>query len=203
MIKNIIFDFGDVFINLDKTATLRELNGLGLSELSPKLLELFQAYEKGVLNTAAFIEEARAFFPEARSEDLTAAWNAILLDLPEYRLQFLERYAKTATYRMFLLSNTNALHMAYVAQTMGSSRFKRFLSCFQQVYLSYEMQMRKPEPEIFQYVLNQQKLIPAETLFIDDTQENIITASALGISVWHINPEKEDIVNLDKKLIHG
>ncbi|MBT8223820.1 MAG: HAD family phosphatase [Eudoraea sp.] len=203
MIKNIIFDFGDVFINLDKAATLRELNRLGLNELDPELLQLFQAYEKGVLTTAVFMEEAKAFFPAARSADLTAAWNAILLDFPEYRLHFLESFFKTTSYRMFLLSNTNALHMAHVAQTMGKPRYERFLNCFQHVYLSYEMQMRKPDPEIFQYVLDRHKLKPEETLFIDDTLENIIVASDLGISVWHINPEEEDIVNLDKKLIHG
>ncbi len=203
MIKNIIFDFGDVFINLDKSATLRELNRLGLSELDPNLLQLFQEYEKGMLSTEAFMAEAKAFFPGANPTDLTAAWNAILLDLPEYRLTFLESLAKSDTYRLFLLSNTNALHMSYVAQTMGRSRYKRFLKCFHHVYLSFEMQMRKPEPEIFQYVLDRQNLSPKETLFVDDTHENILEASSQGLLVWHINPEQEDIVNLDKKLIHG
>ena len=203
MIKNIIFDFGDVLINLDKAATLRELNRLGLGELDPELLGLFHQYEKGILTTSGFMEQAKAFFPGARSADLTAAWNAILLDFPEYRLHYLESLAKNASYRMFLLSNTNALHMDHVAQKMGKNQYKRFLNCFHHVYLSYEMQMRKPEPEIFQYVLDRHKLKPEETLFIDDTHENILVAAQLGISVWHINPEEEDIVNLDKKLIHA
>ena len=203
MIKNIIFDFGDVFINLDKAATLRELNKLGMKEPKPELLQLFFAYEKGIINTSQFLEEVGPIFPGASKERLTAAWNAILLDLPEYRLQFLESLAELNAYQLFLLSNTNSLHMSYVQATMGDRRFERFMNCFVEVYLSHQMKMRKPETEIFQHVLEQQGLSPRETLFIDDTLENIESAARLGLSVWHLNPEKDDIVDLSKKLPNG
>lgn len=203
MIKNIIFDFGDVFINLDKAATLRELNKLGLKELKPELLQLFLGYEKGIITTSQFLEQVAPIFPGASRERLTTAWNAILLDLPEYRLQFLESLVELNSYQLFLLSNTNSLHMEHVQETMGEGRYERFMNCFVEVYLSHEMKMRKPEAEIFQHVLEQQGLAPRETLFIDDTLENIESAARLGLSVWHLNPEKEDIINLSKKLPHG
>ena len=203
MIKNIIFDFGDVFINLDKAATLRELNSLGLKELKPELLQLFLSYEKGDLTTSQFLEHTAPIFPGASRERLTAAWNAILLDLPEYRLQFLESLVELNAYQLFLLSNTNSLHMAHVRETMGVHRYERFMNCFVEVYLSHQMNMRKPETAIFQHVLEHQGLAPEETLFIDDTLENIETAARLGLSVWHLNPEEDDIVNLSKKLAHG
>lgn len=200
MIKNIIFDFGDVFINLDKAATLRELNKLGLSELQPDLLELFLGYEKGTFSTASFLEQVRPFFPEVPASELISAWNAILLDLPEYRLEFLESFAKAHPYRLFLLSNTNDLHITHVAETLGKNRYERFMRCFESVCLSHEMLMRKPEPEIFTYMLEQFGLAPGETLFIDDSLENTLSAASLGIQVWNLDPEQEDIIALDKKL---
>ncbi|MBT8321478.1 MAG: HAD family phosphatase [Eudoraea sp.] len=200
MIKNIIFDFGDVFINLDKEATLRELNRLGMSQLIPELMELFLAYEKGSFSTASFIERVKPFFSNTPFEELVSAWNAILLDLPEHRLEYLESLAKSGSYRLFLLSNTNALHMAHVAETMGKSRYNRFINCFEWVGLSHEMQMRKPEPGIFRYFLKEFGLNPTETFFVDDNLENTQAAASLGIRVWHIIPEQEDIINLNKKL---
>jgi len=200
MIKNIIFDFGDVFINLDKEATMRELNRLGLSELNPELMALFLAYERGTFSTNAFIEKVRPFFPSTPSEELISAWNAILMDFPEHRLEFIESLAKDGSYRLFLLSNTNTLHMTHVAKTMGESRFYRFINCFESVYLSHEMKMRKPEPEIFRYILEQCELEAAETFFVDDNLENTQSAARLGIHVWHLIPEHEDIITLSKKL---
>lgn len=200
MIKNIIFDFGDIFINLDKAATSRELNRLGMTQPDPELMNLFLAYEKGSFSTPSFIERVKPFFPEAAEEHLKGAWNAILLDFPEYRLEFLETLVRDNSYRLFLLSNTNELHMAHVEEAMGKSRFARFTSCFESVCLSHELQMRKPEPEIFQYMMDQFRLDPKETFFVDDTLENVQSAARLGIRVWHLIPEEEDIITLDKKL---
>ena len=200
MIKNIIFDFGDVFINLDKAATLRELNRLGMSEPDPDLMKLFLAYEKGSFSTTSFIEQVKPIFPNAKEDQLIEAWNAILLDFPDYRLEFLEGLAQKGSYRLFLLSNTNELHITHVEEAMGNDRFNRFKRCFESFCLSHEMQMRKPEPEIFQYMLRHFDLKPSETLFIDDNLENTQSAARLGIRVWHIIPEKEDIISLTKKL---
>lgn len=200
MIKNIIFDFGDVFINLDKAATLRELNRLGMSQPDPGLMALFLAYEKGNFSTSSFIEQVKPFFPHTPTDQLKLAWNAILLDLPEYRIEFLESLAQDGTYRLFLLSNTNELHMAHVEEYMGKSRFDRFTNCFESVCLSHQMQMRKPEPEIFHFMLEQFDLNPTETFFVDDNLENTESAASLGIRVWHLIPGEEDIINLNKKL---
>ncbi|MCX2719366.1 HAD family hydrolase [Lentiprolixibacter aurantiacus] len=200
MIKNIIFDFGDIFINLDKAATLRELNQLGMSEPDPELMHLFLAYEKGSFSTASFLERVKPFFPNVEDRQLISAWNAILLDFPDYRLEFLEALARSNSYRMFLLSNTNELHMTYVKESLGNSHFSRFANCFESVCLSHEMQMRKPEPEIFRYMLERFELQPNETFFVDDNLENTQSAAGLGIRVWHLNPGIEDIVDLSKKL---
>lgn len=200
MIKNIIFDFGDIFIDLDKPATLKEMEKLGYNEVQPEMITLAQNYEMGLVSNANFVSEINNFIPNANSEQIQNSWNAILKDFPEYRLTFIEEFKKTHDYRLFLLSNTNDLHIEYVKKTMGWNRFKRFKDCFEQFYLSYEIKMRKPNADIFEFVLNQNQLKAEETLFIDDTKENTDTARQLGIHSWHLQVGQEDITNLKNKL---
>ncbi|MEN8789023.1 MAG: HAD family phosphatase [Flavobacteriaceae bacterium] len=202
MIKNIIFDFGDVFIDLDKEATSRMLIKLGFAGITPELMELFKAYETGRISTELFVEKAGKWVPGADEAQLRMAWNAILLDFPEYRLDFLKDLSGEERYRIFLLSNTNELHLERVMQKMGEVRYKRFLSCFEHCYFSHEVKMRKPDAEIFEYVLDRHRLLPDETLFIDDTQEHILSAAKLGIHTWHLKVGEEDIVSLKSKLPH-
>ncbi len=200
MIKNIIFDFGDVFINLDKPATIRKMEKLGYQDPTPKFEHLIKRYEKGLISTKKFIFEANNIYTEASPEQLIDAWNAIILDFPEYRLEFLENLAKEREYRLFLLSNTNELHVEKVIQNMGAARFKRFKNCFDRFYLSHEIHHRKPDMEIYQFVLDNNQLNVSETLFIDDTPENTDTAEKLGVKTWNLKVGSEDIINLKSKL---
>ncbi len=200
MIKNLILDFGDIFINLDKAATPREMAKFGLTELTPNLDGLFKEYEKGTISSTTFLEVLEKEVPNASKEQLIQAWNAILLDFPEYRLEFLEELATKKQYRLFLLSNTNEIHIDFVKQAMGPAKYHRFKTAFEQFYLSYEMGMRKPDTEIFEFLLEQHQLIPAETLFVDDTKENTHAAATLGIQVWNLKVGKEDIIHLNTQL---
>ena len=199
MIENIIFDFGDVFLNLDKPATAREMVKYGFKEITPELEILFNDYEKGVIGTEVFLKDTGSLFPNANYQNLIDAWNAILLDFPEYRLQFLEELSNSKKHRLFLLSNTNDLHIKEVKRKMGQN-FIRFQACFEVFYLSYEMGMRKPDAEIFDFVLHENKLDPSVTLFVDDTKENIDTACSLGIKTWHLQVGKEEVTELNKHL---
>ena len=108
--------------------------------------------------------------------------------------------AKENSYRLFLLSNTNALHIPHVMKIMGNESFERFKNSFEQFYLSHEIQLRKPNHEIFQFVLEQNRLDPQDTLFIDDTKENTDAAKELGINTWNLIVGKEDVVNLKERL---
>lgn len=200
MIKNIIFDFGDVFINLDKEATLKEMNTLGLSEPTPELYTLAKSYEVGKLSSAAFQNSLHHIFPEATPQALTRAWNAIILDFPETRLKFIEELSREANYRLFLLSNTNEMHIKYVKETMGIENYERFKACFEQFYLSHEIKLRKPNTDIYEFVLQKNKLNPKETLFIDDTEENTEGAKTLGIKCWHLQVGVDDITDLKDRL---
>ncbi|WP_255610438.1 HAD family hydrolase [Robertkochia aurantiaca] len=200
IIKNIIFDFGDIFINLDKPASLREICKLLPDfNLSPEVADMNERYEKGRVTTSEFIAFYRTHTGELSEKDLRFCWNAILKDFPDYRMEFLESIAKSEKYRLFLLSNTNEMHIEWVRKSMGEDQFMKFRSFFEVFYLSHEMGMRKPDKEIFEFVIDTNQLEAANTLFIDDTPENTEAAALTGLQTWNLIPGKEDIVQLFEK----
>lgn len=195
MIKNIIFDFGDIFINLNKPATFKALEKLGIQDIDKEMQQILHQYEEGKISTENFL----AFFYKKfkiSNEDLTFAWNTILLDFPSYRLEFLKRLKSSKKYRLFLLSNTNELHISWIQNNWGATLYAEFQNCFEQFYVSHEINMRKPNSDIYEFVLQKNNLKAAETFFIDDTIENTSAAEKLGIKTWNLIPGKEDIVDL-------
>ncbi len=201
MIKNIIFDFGDIFINLDKDIIFKEILKFGGStKLSTEILNLNHSYEVGAITSATFIEGLTTVYPKAKPEEISSIWNSMLLDFPEYRLSFLEELSLEKKYKLYLLSNTNELHINEVIRKMGIKRYNRFKNCFDEFYLSHEIHLRKPNAEIFEFVLNENKLKAHETFFIDDTKENTDIAQQLGIKCWHLQVGTEDIIELKSKL---
>lgn len=196
MIKNIIFDFGDIFIDLDKMAPFREMARFGFTSLTPEFDSLAKNYEMGLVTTPEFLNALQSSFPSATKAQLKKAWNSIILNFPEYRLQFIEELSKQDKYRLFLLSNTNALHIAQVQENMGMKDYNRFKSCFEKFYLSHEIKMRKPDAAIYEFVLKENRLKPEETFFVDDTKENTLSAASLGIKTWNLNVGVEEIIQL-------
>jgi len=196
MIKTIIFDFGDVFIDLDKEAPFIKMEKLGITSFTEEMIETNKQYETGRISTSEFIEFYRTEFPNVSEKELTEAWNSIILYFPEYRLDFLEKLAASKKYKLILLSNTNDLHIKKVIENMTIEMYVRFQKCFDAFYLSQEIHFRKPNADIYQFVLNTHNLTAEECFFIDDTSENTDTAKELGINTWNINPKTEDIINL-------
>ena len=194
MIKTIIFDFGDVFINLDKPATMREMNKYEIEELSESLLEINQQYEKGLISSSEFVKSYQTEYSQLQENQFKNSWNAILIDFPEYRYQFLKKLAAEKNYQLILLSNTNEIHIDWVKENVPF--FEDFKACFDAFYLSHEINFRKPDAEIYEYVLEQHDLKPQECLFIDDTRENTDAAKKLGIHTWNIEPAREDVIDL-------
>jgi putative hydrolase of the HAD superfamily len=197
MINTIIFDFGDVFINLDKKATLDGLKKLGLSDWNEDLNHLNLSFEKGQIEREDFLLGIQKHIPNASIEEITTAWNAVLLDFPLKRLEFLQKLSKK--YKLFLLSNTDSIHIETFEQENGTSFYSDFYQCFEKVYFSFEMGMRKPDVEIYNFVLSQHNLIAKHTLFVDDKKENTDAAQSLGIHIWNLQVGKEDVVDLFSK----
>lgn len=195
MIKNIVFDFGDIFINLDKKLFAEELQKIHISQESEEMLPILQQYEMGLVSTDEFL----TFFEErlhVSQDKVKRAWNSILLDFPKERLRFIQNLSESKKYRLFLLSNTNDLHISWIQKNWGMELYNAFKICFEQFYLSHEINLRKPNNNIYEFVLTSNDLAPEETLFIDDTKENTDAAKALGIHIWNLKPGKEDVLEL-------
>ena len=195
MIKTIIFDFGDVFINLDKEGALKlALEKFEITELDEELQSINALYEQGLISTDEFLDFYANNFPNLSKDELKSIWNYIIKDFPEHRLQFIKQLSKDNNHQLILLSNTNELHIDYIKKNV--SFYEEFKNCFDQFYLSHEINLRKPNADIFNFVLTENKLNVEECLFIDDTLENTQTAQQLGINVWNNNPATEDIVDI-------
>ena len=196
-IKNIIFDFGDIFINLDKVAPTNAFLKLGLTAPIDAISLVNDTYEVGKINTNSFLYTYQKWLPKVTVNEIIDAWNSILKDFPIARLEFLKALASQDKYKLILLSNTNNLHINWVKENVPF--FNEFKSCFDQFYLSQEIGLRKPNSEIYEFVLQQNKLTANETLFVDDLKQNTDTAKALGIHVWNLIPGQEDVTQLFTK----
>lgn len=200
MVNTIIFDFGDIFINLDLPATTTAFEKLGLLEWNDELTDLNLQFETGKIDSENFLLGIQKQIPNASIIDIAAAWKALLLDFPLYRLEFLQLLSKK--YRLFLLSNTDAIHVETFENNNGISFYSDFYQCFEKVYFSFEIGLRKPDVDIFKHLINNHKLDPKRTLFIDDKKQNTDAAASLGFQVWNLQVGEDDVIQLfDKNII--
>lgn len=195
MIDSIIFDFGDIFINLNKPKLEDELHKIGLIKWNDVLKELNQKYEIGQITENDFFKGFQQQIPTIEVDRIKKAWNSILADFPDYRLTFLEQL--TSKNRLFLLSNTDYTHIEEIKRKVGIDFHNRFIACFEKVYYSFEMGMRKPDESIYQYVIEKHQLNPKRTLFVDDKKENTDAAKNTGLLVWNLQVGKEDVIELE------
>jgi len=192
-IKNIIFDLGGVIINIDYNITIEKFKLLGIKNFDNLYTQLrqdpwFDLYDKGGISSDQFVSIIKKYLPsDVSPEQIIDAWNAMLLDFPPERADLL-RKLKTK-YRTFILSNTNELHIDYYFSLLekwyGISDMSPF---FEKQYYSYLMGKRKPDAEIFEFVLQDSRLNPRETLFIDDSIQNVNAAAGCKIVAYHLQP---------------
>ncbi|WP_375238173.1 HAD-IA family hydrolase [Aurantibacter sp.] len=201
MIKTLVFDFGDVFINLDKEGAHKNaLEAFGLDELPEDFIAINTLYEQGFIPTYEFLEFYEGNFPELSRKDIKSIWNYIILDFPKHRLEWLQELKASKKYQLILLSNTNELHIDFIKENI--SFYNEFKDCFDKFYLSHEINMRKPDNTIYEFVLEDNNLKAKECVFIDDTTENTESAFDLGFGTWNIDPKTQDVVNLFKLKPH-
>ncbi|TXG39371.1 HAD family hydrolase [Seonamhaeicola maritimus] len=194
MIKTIIFDFGNVFINLNDAYTLDYIKHFESSEHFDDIIKTNIAFEKGLISTEVFLDNYSSYFPEQSIDDIIFKWNSILAEFPKHRLAFLKELKASSKYKLILLSNTNDLHISWIQENILF--YNEFKDCFDVFYLSHEINLRKPDADIFNFVLNKNNLVANECLFVDDNLDNIKTAKNLNFITWHINPNTDDVSNL-------
>jgi putative hydrolase of the HAD superfamily len=192
---NIIFDLGGVLLNLDVTKTVdafASLSGRPSYEVAVMMQSpLFLDFERGSISPMQFRQEVRQWLSTSLTDtEIDSAWNAMLGELPSARLALVDQLRYR--HRIFLLSNTNAIHLACFEKiAQQASGHRAFSSYFDRAYYSHEMGMRKPDVEIFKTVLQQQGIEAGETIFLDDNKQNMEGAKQAGIhSVLITDPDQ-------------
>ena len=194
-IKNIIFDLGGIFMNLDYNRTEQAFIDLGIPQFPDMFTQhlvndLFEQLETGKVTPEEFYDNFRnATNSQLSNDQIKTAWNAMLLSFPVERLRWLQAISKK--YKVFLFSNTNQIHYdAFLEIFRKDTGVQGINGYFIKAYYSHEMGMRKPYVASFQKILDEQNLVAAETLFIDDTYKNIVGAEEAGLqTIYLVGPK--------------
>jgi FMN phosphatase YigB (HAD superfamily) len=190
-ITSIIFDLGGVLFDIDYALTQRAFMDLGFKGEFNNLYSqkkqsgVFDEFEKGLISPSQFREHIKESLPEYVNEkQIDAAWNALLIGFPVSKVELLKRLSKD--YRLFLLSNTNEIHLPVVMNMVAHLDGQRGIGhLFERAYYSCQMGMRKPDIEIFEKVCKENSLDVSKTLFVDDLLQNIEGAKQTGLSTLH------------------
>ncbi|EFK56596.1 HAD family hydrolase [Sphingobacterium spiritivorum] len=189
-VKNIILDYGNVIFMIDFMRAQEAFTALGIKNVDQFFAHkghapLFDAFEKGEITAEAFRQGIRdaADVPYLSDEQIDAAWNALLIGVPEGNHELLLELK--GKYRLFLLSNNNEIHYQWIMDYLKREyQLEDNTSFFEKDYYSHLMKMRKPNADIFEYVLNTHDLKPEETVFIDDSPQHLDTAAKLGLHTF-------------------
>lgn len=193
MIKNIIYDFGGVLLNLDFKRSFDAFEKLGYSDFDQMFAQhnaddLFQKLETGKISNEDFYTQLAAIAPQPVTHvQLKDAWNAMLVNYRINSLKFLITLKNN--YNLFLLSNTNAIHYDHFSQMLrGETGYQKLENFFSKAWFSHEIKRRKPDVATFEFVLNDAGLEAAETLFIDDSHSNLPNAESIDIKTHLLKP---------------
>jgi len=191
--KNIIFDFGGVFIDIDYHLTIeafQKISNANVDSLYSKKeqVEIFDLLETGKIGEREFIDSlGKILKVESSYDEIKKAWNAMLLEIHPERVEYLRRISKNK--RIFMLSNINEIHEAYMVDYFEKNKeFGDFYSLFEKVYFSHNIGLRKPNKEAFSHVLEQNNLKIEDTLFLDDSPQHVEGFSKMGGTAVHLDP---------------
>lgn len=204
-VSTILFDLGGVILNLDYNRTIEAFKTMGENNFEKMYSQAqqnntFDYFETGKISPNEFRSYLKEFLgSETTDQEINDAWNAMLLDLPKERLDFLEELKKK--YRILLFSNTNAIHLKKFREIIFEEHgdFDLLEKTFHKTYYSHEIGLRKPHGEAFEYILKEQNLSPEEVVFIDDSIQHVEGAKSIGINAYLL--KDTDIITLCKDLL--
>ena len=189
-VKNILFDLGGVLLNLDVAQTRNAFLQLGVMQID-ELFQLghaasfFREYEIGTISDEEFVERTRQLaHPGTTGAQVIDAWNVMLLDFPAERVQLLKELKNK--YRLFLFSNTNAIHLQAFHKTYRDAYDAALDDHFEKAWYSHLINQRKPDVAAFEYVIKHSNIEAGETLFIDDALINVEGARKAGLQAVHL-----------------
>lgn len=194
-IRHLIFDFGGVIIGLTRNRCIEAFEQIGV-DVHEKLTnnyqhkDMFMQLELGTISPSQFRDSIRSLSEQTLSDQqIDEAWMAMLGEVAEEKLRLLKELHKR--YNTMLLSNTNLLHWEWSERHIFSTNNHQISDYFHRVYLSYEMHLVKPDPEIFVQLMDDAGIRPEETLLIDDALVNCKAAEALGMRTYMPEPRED------------
>ena len=193
-IKSVIFDLGGVIYDVDYHKTINAFKAIGIDRFEEVYAkagqsDLFNDLEEGKISRAVFVERIKTLSGQDMiSSQIFIAWNSMLLGFMPDALTCLKRLS--GSYRLFLLSNTNEIHIQEIESSVGAEVFSDFCALFEKVYLSHELGLRKPHPEVFTHIIEEQGLVASETLFIDDSIQHVEGAIKAGLRAYHLTDDQ-------------
>lgn len=187
----LIFDLGNVIIDIDYPGTLATIKAQVDAKLHDKvdvfyLTDFHRDYEKGLISSAHFREQVRAYF-EADWTDtfVDEIWNSLLKKIPKERLLLIEKLKEN--YQVGVLSNTNEIHVDAVHDILREDHELGSLGqIFQHVFLSHEMNLSKPDPLIYDTMIRTLGTKADRVIFFDDLAANVSAAQEVGIHAVHV-----------------
>ena len=197
-IRNIIFDYGNVIFTIDFNKAQQSFTELGVKNIEHFFSlkghdSLFDQFEQGLISSSEFREGIRKVtgIESLSDAEIDKAWNSLLIGVPEPNHDLLLKVKEK--YRTFLLSNNNEIHYNWIMDYLHREhQLDSNAVFFEKDYYSHLMKMRKPYPEIFEFVLRENNLNPSETLFIDDSPQHLKTADMLGLNT-HLLTQDETL----------
>lgn len=196
-IANLLFDFGNVILDIDIPYGRQQLyslieGGIPAPEIVEEVEQLINTYDKGEITSAEFVGVILKYCREGVTEgDVVAAWNSLLQGIPNYRLGMLQALKENFT--LILHSNTNEIHIDWVSEYILKNhdirQFEKYY--FDETYLSFKIGKRKPEEDFYQHLIDDAMITPEQSIFIDDLKINIDTAKEFGFQTLHLKPGME------------
>ena len=192
-IRNVIFDFGGVLFEIDYDLPAHAFDKLGFTGFRDLYTQaaqnpIFDLLETGKVSNDEFLDFLQSHVPSASRSQVLEAWNVILLHILPAEVEFVYRLRQSGV-RTFLLSNTNAIHVAEFEQMIASTMdFELFRNSFEKIYYSNAIGLKKPHPETYLTLCEWNGLTPSETLFIDDSKQHVEGALKAGLHAYHLQP---------------
>ncbi len=189
-IKNLILDMGGVILDVDYKKIFWEFVKYDCNDMQSfftqqKQIPLVDDFEKGLITPAVFREEVRKLIGKNLEDRvLDDIWNSMVLGVRKEDVELIKVLRKKYD-KVFLFSNTNEIHVEYVKamffEVMGYDVFE---TLFDKVYFSNEIHLRKPDEESFEFVVEDAGVEKEATMFIDDTEKNILEAERVGLKTY-------------------
>jgi len=191
-ISTIIFDLGGVIMDIDVKQTLHAFSGLGIKNIHEYFghgfaASFFSDHEAGRLSDEDFLKEIKKLLTrEVSDESVIDAWNALLLRFPPERVELLR--SLKSKYRLFLFSNTNAIHYDKFSEIFRRAFGSNLEDLFEKAYYSHSLGHRKPDRTGFDLIIQENGLDPKQTLFVDDALINVEGAIKAGLKGLYLPP---------------